>query len=122
MDANLTKRVMVDGDQKYCAVVWSKNNLLKPHIVVVNGKNEEHAEGAYYLEWRENGHRNRISVGNDPVIAANRYKRQLAIQAGVEVTPLPSGESVKLADAITSYLDEVQQQKKPKTHAAYRMA
>jgi len=34
-------------------------------IVVVNGKEERHPEGAYYLDWRANGVRVRLSVGNN---------------------------------------------------------
>jgi hypothetical protein len=41
----------------------SANGRVKPDLVIVNGKQERHAEGAYYLEWRENGRRVGLSVG-----------------------------------------------------------
>ena len=34
-------------------------------MLLVNGKEERHAEGAYYLDWREGSKRVRLSVGTD---------------------------------------------------------
>ena len=50
---------------RYCPVVLSANGRVKPDLVLVNGQQERHPEGAYYLEWRENGRRVRLSVGKD---------------------------------------------------------
>lgn len=132
LEVNLTKRVMVtkngETEQRYCSVLWSKNGLLRPHWVNVAGQEEEHPEGSYYLEWRENGRRVRKSVGNDSVLAVNKYKRQKAVlQAraqGIEVAAEPgqSDGGILLADAISEYLDEVKQSKKPKTYVAYKKA
>jgi hypothetical protein len=36
-------------------VVVSANVCVKPDAVLVNGKPERHLEGAYYIEWHENG-------------------------------------------------------------------
>jgi len=113
---------MIGGKQRNCPVIWSKNYNLKPHWVTVEGKDEEHHEGSYYLDWRENGRRVRVSVGNDPVLAANRYKRQRAILTGVEVAPLTPKGAMLLVDAVSIYLTEVKEQKKPKTYAAYKTA
>ena len=51
---------------RYCPVVLASNGRVKPDIVLVNGKQERHPEGAYYLEWRETTKRVRLSVGNRP--------------------------------------------------------
>jgi hypothetical protein len=34
-------------------------------LVLVNGKEEAHPEGAYYLEWRQGKNRIRVSVGKE---------------------------------------------------------
>jgi hypothetical protein len=44
----------------------------------VNGKEERHPEGAYYLEWREGSKRVRLSVGKDPADASARRLRKEA--------------------------------------------
>ena len=77
-EVNLTKRVQTPHGWRYCRVLLSSNGRLKPNIAVVNGKEERHAEGAYYLEWREGAKRVRLSVGKDPQDAAARRLRKQA--------------------------------------------
>ena len=47
---NLTKRVLTTAGLRFCPVVLSANGHVKPDVVLVNGKEERHAEGAYYLD------------------------------------------------------------------------
>ena len=61
-EVNLTKRINTPGGMRYCPVVLSANGRVKPDVVFVNGKEERHPEGAYYLEWREGSKRVRLSV------------------------------------------------------------
>ena len=75
-EVNLTKRVQTSNGLRYCPVVLSGNGRVKPDFVIVNGQPERHTEGAYYLEWRENGRRVRRSVGKDPADAAARRQRK----------------------------------------------
>src|SRR5579864_1250591 len=75
---NLTKRVRTAHGLRYCPVALSLNGRVKPDIVLVNGAEEPHPEGAYYLEWREEGKRVRLSVGND---AADAYSSRLRKEA-----------------------------------------
>ena len=51
-EVNLTKRVQTPHGWRYCTVVLSANGRVKPDLVLVNGEQETHKEGAYYLEWR----------------------------------------------------------------------
>ena len=121
---NLTKRVQLAGDSRYCPVVLAANGRAKPDFVLIDGKPERHAEGAYYLEWRENGRRVRLSVGKDAGEAAAQQRRKEAeLNAknhGVTVVPEKGRRSLSVA--ITNYLEEVKLSKKPKTHAAYSTA
>jgi len=124
-EVNLTKRVQTPHGWRYCRVLLSSNGRVKPDIVVVNGKEERHVEGAYYLEWREGDKRVRLSVGKDPQDAAARRLRKEA-----ELNALNNGVAVvaengknghrSLAAAVTEYLEETTLTKKPKTLAAYK--
>jgi integrase/recombinase XerD len=122
-EVNLTKRVQTAQGWRYRRVVLSANGRIKPEVVVVNGKEERHSEGAYYLEWREGGKRVRLSVGKDAADAgARRLRKEAELNAvnnGVEVVPETSKNGHRsLAAAVTEYLEETKLTKKPKTHAA----
>ena len=76
---NLTKRVRIGEELRYCPVVEAANGRARLHVVWVDGRGEKHLEGAYYIEWRENAKRVWLSVGNDPAEAwAQRKKRRLS--------------------------------------------
>jgi integrase/recombinase XerD len=125
-EVNLTKRVQTPHGWRYCRVVLSANGRVKPDVVVVNGKEERHQEGAYYLEWREGSKRVRLSVGKDPADAGARRQRKEAelnaLNNGVAVAPDGQNGHRSLAAAVTDFLDETKLTKKPKTHSAYSTA
>src|SRR5271154_787622 len=126
-EVNLTKRVQTPHGWRYCRVVLSANGRVKPDVVVVNGKEERHPEGAYYLEWREGAKRVRLSVGKDAADASARRLRKEAelnaVNNGVKVVPENGDNGNRsLAAAVTEFLDETKLTKKPKTLAAYTTA
>jgi len=126
-EVNLTKRVQTPRGMRYCAVVLSPNGRVKPDLVLVNGKPEKHPEGAYYLEWREEGRRIRLSVGKDAQDAAARRQRKEAelhaLNNRVTVVPDNGDEGHKtVANAVAQFLEETELTKKPKTLAAYTTA
>ena len=126
-EVNLTKRVQTSKGPRYCPVVLSPNGRVKPDLVTVSGRPERHSEGAYYLEWRENGRRIRLSVGKDPQDAAARRLRKEAelnaLNQGVTVVP-ENGDAAhrSVATAVAKFLEETELTKKPKTLAAYTTA
>ena len=123
---NLTKRVQTPNGLRYCPVVEAANGRVKPDQVLVNGRPEKHPEGAYYVEWRENGKRVRLSVGNDSQDAAARRQRKQAelnaLQSGVSVLPENGDGQRSVAAAVAQFLEETELTKKPKTLAAYTTA
>lgn len=125
-EVNLTKRVQTPHGWRYCTVVLSANGRVKPDIVVVNGKQEIHKEGAYYLEWREGAKRVRLSVGKDPADASARRQRKEAelnaVNNGVAVVRDGQNGQRPIAAAVAEFLDETKLTKKPKTLAAYTTA
>jgi integrase/recombinase XerD len=126
-EVNLTKRVQTPHGWRYCRVLLSANGRVKPDVVVVNGKEERHHEGAYYLEWREGEKRVRLSVGKDATDASARRLRKEAelnaVNNGVAVAPENGQDGHRsLAAAISEYLEETTLTKKSKTLAAYTTA
>jgi integrase/recombinase XerD len=123
-EVNLTKRVQTSKGPRHCAVVLSSNGRVKPDQVIVNGQHERHPEGAYYLEWRENSRRVRLSVGKDPADASARRLRKEAelnaVNNGVAMVPENSDNGHRsLTAAVAEFLEETKLTKKPKTRAAY---
>jgi integrase/recombinase XerD len=126
-EVNLTKRVQTPHGWRYCRVLLSANGRVKPDVVVVNGKEERHLEGAYYLEWRDGRKRVRLSVGKNAAEAgARRLRKEAELNAldhGVDLAPAAGQNGHKsLAGAIDEFLDETKLTKKPKTYAAYNTA
>jgi integrase/recombinase XerD len=123
---NLTKRVQTTNGMRYFPVAQSANGRVKPDIVLVNGKEERHLEGAYYLEWREGSKRVRLSVGKDSADATSRRQRKEAelnaVNNGVSVVPLGQNGHRSVAGAVADFLDETELTKKPKTLSAYSTA
>lgn len=119
---NLTKRVRVGEELRYCPVVEAPNGRIKPDVVFVDGKQERHPEGSYYLDWHEGSKRVRLSVGKDPQDAFARKKRKEielnAANNGISVQP-EKANSPLLDDAIREFLEEKQAQRKAKTHSDY---
>jgi len=126
-EVNLTKRVQTAEGPRFCPVVLSTNGRVKPNAVTVNGKEQRHPEGAYYIEWYEGARRRRLSVGRDP---ADALSRRLAKEAelnaivhGVAVTPQKGDDArISLAAAVRDFLEEKSLQRKGKTHADYETA
>lgn len=91
--------------------------------MLVNGKPEPHADGAYYLEWREGKTRIRQSVGKDPAEAsAHRLRKEAELNAvnnGVAVIPDGTNGQRALATAVAEFLEDTRLTKKAKTLAAY---
>src|SRR6185437_3288675 len=124
---NLTKRIeTAPGVWRYCPVAESANGRVKPDVVAIAGHEERHPEGAYYIEWRENGKRIRLSVGKHAADAAAARQRKeaelVAVANGVAVVPESQNGRRSLSAAVTEYLEEIKLTKKPKTHVAYGLA
>ena len=121
---NLTKRVKTARGLRYCAVARFANGRVKPDIVLLNGIEERHPEGAYYLEWRETGKSVRLSVGPDALEAYTRCLRKAAeLHALNNDLALIRPKATRLVAAtIADFLDETKLSKKPKTFAAYSLA
>jgi hypothetical protein len=73
---------------------------------------ENHPEGCYYIEWREDGKRKRKSVGSDSTAAhAARMRKKAELNAranGVALAVTPESKTTPtIIDAIAAYLAEI---------------
>jgi integrase len=127
MEVNLTKRIDTPQGKRYCPAIVAANGRVKPHWALVSGKPEKHEAGAYYLEWREDGQRKRLSVGRDPDTARQRQVRKLAelraLSQGLLVEDIEEEANKNQVQlAVREFLDEVQLTKQDKTWRGYKIA
>lgn len=45
----LYKQVKLPVGWRYCKAAWYPNHKIKPHVVLVNGVEERHHQGSYYM-------------------------------------------------------------------------
>jgi integrase/recombinase XerD len=122
----LTKRVQTSKGLRYCPVVIAPNGRVKPDWVKVNGHQERHPEGAYYIEWCVGSKRVRLSGGKDAANASARRQRKEAelnaVNNGAAIVPERGNGHRSVAASVADYLEETKLTKKPKTLAAYTTA
>jgi integrase len=125
LECNLTKQIVTPHGRRFCRAVLSANGRVRPDVVIVNGKEERHPEGAYYIEWREGSKRIRHSVGKNATEAgAARLRKEAELNAralGVPIAASQSGSPL-IADAVAEYLAEIKVTKSASTLSAYTLA
>jgi len=89
---SIYKYVRTSKRWRYCKPIYGKNNKLKPDAVLVDGKEELHTEGAYYLnadgQWEK--------VGTSAATAQDEQRRRLARQRYEKDTGGRRGSSRKV--------------------------
>ncbi len=137
---NIIKMVKVDDKWPFAPVVERKGKIVRDHVLV-NGKDEHHPEGRYYLEWYEGGKKRRqpIAMFEEAVPAARtKFLELQARKAGILVAlpaqpaavaetigveiPAPDEGRLKVAAAVDSYMDFIQKQRSLRTFRTYRVA
>lgn len=120
---NILKYIKVSDKWRF-APAQMVNNKLKFDCVLIDGKAERHPEGTYYIEWYEDGKRRRQSVKDSGEVLEQARRKAIALdagKAGLEIATETNGDRVGLADAVTSYLKEIEPpQREPKTYTAYK--
>jgi integrase/recombinase XerD len=122
---NLFKRVRTSTGVRCCPVVEAANGRIRPHIVIVDDKEERHEEGAYYISWYEGRSVKRLSVGKDAVEAKRRRDRKetelKARSQGIKIVEERVNGHRSIAVAIADFIEGRRlRNAKPKTLAAYK--
>lgn len=122
---SVSKRVLTPDGKRYVPVVELNNGRIRQDWVVVDGDQERHPEGSYYISWYANGKLRRLSVGKDAGFAYARQQGKItelaAVNQGIELKK-QNGPGNLLSVAIQNYLEEIKLTKKKKTLSAYTTA
>src|SRR5271155_890507 len=63
---NVLKKVKLGTFWRFAPLKQDANNRTSWNSVLIDGKQEIHKEGTFYIEWYDNGRRKRESVGKFP--------------------------------------------------------
>jgi integrase len=125
MEVNITRRIDTLEGRRFCPVIFSPNGRIKPDWVLIDGRQERHPKGSYYLDWTEDGQRRRMAVGSDATAAYNCLKKKQsefdAIAQGLVVTdPIEEEDTrLRLRAAKAEFLDDIQLSRQRKTWLGY---
>src|ERR1035437_5739013 len=122
---SIYKYVRIEGKGwRYCKPALAANKKPKPNVIIVDGKEETHPEGAYYLNIRGQWER----VGLTAAEAISKRARYLAAQrfekdTGEKLPDATPASGETLADAAEKYFCNLEAQgKDPKTLSTYHSA
>lgn len=109
---SLEIRIKSEGKHPFVPAVLTSNGRVKSFVAWVNGKEEHHKEGSYYLRWRENGKQTRKCVGRDPQLALTKMQRkEQALRSravGLKVEgDSGDGPGLTLSDAVNEYIEDL---------------
>lgn len=138
---NVIKRIKLGAKWPFAAVVERNGKIVRDHVLV-NGRDEHHPEGRYYLEWYEAGKRRRqsvprfedlIHVARSKSIEGNARKAGILLELSpasarcsdvseVELATASGTDRLTMAAAIDQYLDFCKKQRSLRTYRTYRPA
>jgi hypothetical protein len=67
----LIKQVKVNGKWRPAMALFDRKGRVRPDRVCVNGQEEAHPEGSYFIEWWDQGKRRREAAGANAQDAAH---------------------------------------------------
>jgi integrase/recombinase XerD len=141
---NVIKMIKIDGKWPFAPVIERNGKIVRDHVLV-NGEDEHHPEGRYYLEWYEDGKKRRqpIEKFEEAVPAARaKFIELQARKAGIlvelpklQIRPAPPAPApglvaaeqpdpgrLTMVVAIDRYLEFCKKQRSLRTFRTYRPA
>jgi integrase/recombinase XerD len=124
----ILKYVKVGEAWRFANVIERSGRIVRDHVVVA-GRDEQHTEGTYYLEWYELDNRRRrkaVPTFSELIEEARRKSIEIeAMRAGViappaNVAPGVSTARMRVTTAIDTYLDYVKHNRADRTYLTYR--
>ncbi len=107
--ASIWKYVKTDTGWRYCRPVVGRNNKIKPNWVRVNGHQEHHPEGSYYIHYLKDGKQCWEKTGG-PAAAVRLAEFQesyfKAVSLGVPVQEKPEDPPLMVSQTLRGYLEE----------------
>ena len=123
----LLKQIKINGNWAQAPALFDSKGRVRRDHVRVQGADEVHPEGAYYLEFWDQGKRHREAAGPDAFVAAERARiRQAELSAmrhGIIpplAPPASEPERTTLTDAVANYSEYIQLHRSLRTFRTYR--
>lgn len=98
---NILKKVRTGEGWRLCPVVRETNGRLRDRVRV-GGRIEVHAEGVYYLEWREAGRRLRAAIPNPAEVIERARLKSLELEARQTGASLDAFRPESRTESLTS--------------------
>lgn len=119
------KYVRVGEKWRYCRPAIGRNNKIKPHSVLVAGREEHHPEGHYYVHFLDGKKQVWKRVGDSPAEALKEagFQEALlgAVNAGIAITPT-SEIPLLVSYTIDPYLNEYKLSHRPESYVLMKQA
>ena len=117
---NIIKMVKINGKWAFAPVVERDGKIIRDYVQI-NGKEEHHPEGRYYLDWYESGKKRRLAGPLFQEIVAAARAKFVELQARkAGLLPAPETNRLRMTDAIDQYLKYIRKQRSHRTYLTYR--
>jgi integrase/recombinase XerD len=121
----LLKQIKINASWKLVPALFDTKGRVRRDHVRVQGRDEVHEEGCYYLEWWEAGKRTREPGGPDAFIAAEKARHKQARTRGLHsgiVTPAHDNGNghTALKTALDEYEEYIRFHRSLRTFRTYR--
>jgi integrase/recombinase XerD len=122
----LFKKIKTENQWKLAPALYDSKGRVRRDHVRIGGRDEVHAEGAYYIEWWNAGVRAREAAGADAFTAAEKARHKQAELAALRngivpaVAAAPEDERTTLKTALAKYIEYIQYHRSLRTFRTYR--
>lgn len=123
----LLKQVKINNNWRHARALFDSKGRVRRDRVRVNGKDESHPEGSYFIEWWDHGKRHCIPAGADAQDAADKARvKEAHLSAernGIIPSlpqPQPTPQRTSLPSALDDYLNYVRYHRSLRTYRTYR--
>jgi integrase/recombinase XerD len=123
----LFKQVKINGKWILAVALFDSKGRVRKDRVLVKGKDENHPEGGYFIEWWERGQRHREAVGAHAQDAAEKARIKQAELAALRNGVIPATPAIEealkrtgLAAALDGYTEYVRYHRSLRTFRTYR--
>ena len=125
----LLKKIKINGNWTLAPVLFDSKGRVRRDHVKIQGRDEDHPEGSFYLEWWDGGKRYREAAGPNAFAAAEKMRVKqaelTAMRNGIMPhPPAPVVEAVPerttLAAALGKYREYVRYHRSLRTFRTYR--
>jgi integrase len=122
----LLKKIKHNDNWIFATALFDTKGRVRRDHVTVEGRDELHPEGVYFLHWWNAGIRSHEAVGPDAFIAAERARKKQAELSAVRSGVLDAASAnehpdrVTVKSALTKYEDYIQYHRSLRTFRTYR--